>query len=504
MKIAFSCRDELVGVIPKPAASNKFFPEYFRKLNSQIGNDVQDLTVKRCVPFLEAMSAGFIIPLWCDVHVVASNGEITLSFPRNWRRDYQVGKHTKLQIGDHPDTKKKYGNLPLKWVNPWVIETEPGVSCLFTSPMNHGGLNVKLVDGVVDTDNYYNTINFPFFWTGGDGEFILSAGTPLIQVIPFRRDAFDLEFREFDYHRMERTRGILSTRLRNSYREDMWHKGKNVRVKDGDHSEPEAVSNAMESTSEVVPHEIQVAEKSRSNILHDHGYVVLRDLITQADAENLAQKLREYIEETGAQPDPLCPRSKAVHGMPASDELLEMLTPAVSAAAGRNLVPTYSYARMYINGESLPKHTDRPACQYSVTLCLGMDGDPWPIFMAEKSDAASGTPYEIRDDSTHYMGEPTAAHLNVGDGVLYLGMDMVHYREPFEGQWQAQVFLHWVDADGPHADQKYDGRLALSHHSVAVNVDDNVIPLSASSAMSSGILEVVADDSGRGFGEGVF
>jgi hypothetical protein len=487
MKIAFSCRDELVGVIPKPAESNKFFPDYFKRLKGQIGDDVQSLTAKRCVPFLEAMSAGFIIPLWCDVHVVASNGEITLNFPRNWRRDYQLGTHTKAQIDGHPLTKKKYGDIPLKWINPWVIETETGVSCLFTSPMNHGLENIKLVDGVVDTDNYYNTINFPFFWTGGDGEFILPAGMPLVQVVPFRRDTFDLEFRKIDGARVDRTQGILSARLRNSYREDMWHKGKNVRANDGDHSESQAVSNSTESTHDVGSHEDQAAEKSRSDTLHEHGYVVLRDLITQADAENLAQKLREYIEETGAQPDPLCPRSKAVHGMPASDELLEMLTPAVCAAAGKNLVPTYSYARMYMNGESLPKHTDRPACQYSVTLCLGMNGDPWPIFMSKTKEEVGGS-----------------VSLNVGDGVLYLGMDMHHWREPFEGGWQAQVFLHWVDADGPHADQKYDGRLALSHHSVALNVDDNVIPLSASSAMSSGILEVTADDIGRGFGEGSF
>jgi hypothetical protein len=158
---------------------------------------------------------------------------------------------------------------------------------------------------------------------------------------------------------------------------------------------------------------------------------------------------------------------------------------------------------MYVNGEALPKHTDRPACQYSVTLCLGMDGDPWPIFMAKKSDSESGTPY-VFGGKECYMGHPSKVLLNISDAVLYLGSNMVHYREPFEGRWQAQVFLHWVDADGPHADQKYDGRLALSHHDLAVNVDDNVIPLSGSSAMSSGILEVVADDSGRGFGEGVF
>ena len=236
---------------------------------------------------------------------------------------------------------------------------------------------------------------------------------------------------------------------------------------------------------EITPGIFLVATSSK--ILHTKGYVVLEDLISQSDANELVLALRNYIEETQAAPDPMCPRSKAVHGMPESDKLLELLTPAVSRASGKNLIPTYSYARMYVNGETLPRHIDRPACQYSVTLCLGMDGNPWPIFMAKTAEEVGGS-----------------VSLNVGDGVLYLGMDMHHWREPFEGQWQAQVFLHWVDADGPHADQKYDGRLALSHHAATSEVDDNVIPLSTSSAMSSGILEVTADDTGRGFGEGSF
>jgi hypothetical protein len=52
--------------------------------------------------------------------------------------------------------------------------------------------------------------------------------------------------------------------------------------------------------------------------------------------------------------------------------------------------------------------------------------------------------------------------MQVGDAVLYRGMNIEHWREKYtEGQWQAQVFLHYVDADGPHADQKYDGRTSL-------------------------------------------
>jgi hypothetical protein len=306
-------------------------------------------------------------------------------------------------------------------------------------------------------------------------------------VIPFRRESHELEVSATDLDKRRSVTSILGTKLKNGYRDELWH-GKKSREEDA----PEIKNDLHEKIDdlEVATEESSIAQPDAptdAELLHQNGYVVLLDLITQADAEQLTAKLREYIEQTHAQPDPLCPKSQAVHSMPASDELLEILTPVISKVSGRNLIPTYSYARMYVNGEKLPKHTDRPACQYSVTLCLGMDGDPWPIFMSKTKEDAGGS-----------------VSLNVGDGVLYLGMDMHHWREPFEGQWQAQVFLHWVDADGPHAGQKYDGRLALSHHDLAVNVDDNVVPLSASSAMSSGILEVVADDSGRGFGEGVF
>jgi hypothetical protein len=357
----------------------------------------------------------------------------------------------------------------------------------------------KLLDGVVDTDTYYNNINFPFLWTGGDGEFFIAKGTPLVQVIPFRRESHELEVSATDLDKRKSVISTLGTKLKNGYRDELWH-GKKSKEEDA----PSIKANLHERTDgiEVATEGLSIAQPDAptdAELLHQNGYVVLRNMITQENSNLLTQGLRKYIEETGAQPDATCPSSKYVKSMPELDELLERITPVVSGASGKNLIPTYSYARMYVNGEMLPKHFDRPACQYSITLCLGMDSDPWPIFMAKKSDSDSGTPYTMPDGSVHYMGEPTAAHLNVGDGVLYLGMDMVHYREPFEGQWQAQVFLHWVDADGPHADQKYDGRLALSHHSVAVNVDDNVIPLSASSAMSSGILEVVADDSGRGF-----
>jgi hypothetical protein len=118
---------------------------------------------------------------------------------------------------------------------------------------------------------------------------------------------------------------------------------------------------------------------------------------------------------------------------------LQDLLPHFEKACGKRLYPTYSYARLYKPGEELKKHKDRPACEISATVTLGFEGDVWSIYMAGNK-----------------------VDMQVGDAVLYKGMEVEHWREKYtEGQWQAQVFLHYVDADGPHADQKYDGRTSL-------------------------------------------
>lgn len=98
------------------------------------------------------------------------------------------------------------------------------------------------------------------------------------------------------------------------------------------------------------------------------------------------------------------------------------------------LFPTYTFWRCYVNGSILKKHKDRPSCEISLTVNLGTD-TKWPIYI-------DGTPI-IQ---------------NEGDAVLYAGIDVEHYREEFQGDWQAQVFIHYVDQNGPHRDWKYDKR----------------------------------------------
>lgn len=223
-KIKFHASRRALDAFPPPVAANKILPKYFSQLKPQINSHPKSGTVKRCVPFLEATSMGYIIPMWADCYVRASNGELNIEFPENMPMETSLSPHGLQQVEDHPLSKKPYGDIPLKWHNPWCIETPKGWSVLFTSPLNHLETRFKILDGVVDTDTYYNHVNFPFFWTGGDGEFFIPSGTPLVHVIPFKRQNLKHVVGLQDDERISSVSAKIGTVMRNGYRTMFWHK----------------------------------------------------------------------------------------------------------------------------------------------------------------------------------------------------------------------------------------------------------------------------------------
>lgn len=135
------------------------------------------------------------------------------------------------------------------------------------------------------------------------------------------------------------------------------------------------------------------------------------------------------------------------------ETLLETSVVDIKNITGLNLVPTYSYYRVYLNGSELKRHKDRPSCEVSATLCLGYNnsgaptGYNWGMFI-EKSGKKDLKGKEI------FM-EP-------GDMIVYRGCNIEHWRNKFKGKNLSQVFLHFNDAEGPFIDYcKYDGRPML-------------------------------------------
>ena len=209
-EIRFSCEHEHWDIIPKPYSSKKYIPDWFKALPMRVDNleKLHNSTVKRCMPFLDAMSIGYIIPLAADVEITTNEDASGISWFSKYIRPI-IEKHGKEQItGDKSPNPR--GNMPpLKFMNYWKIETPPGWSTLFVSPINREDNRFTCFGGLVDTDTYTNFINFPFQFNQPNFTGIITAGTPLVHAIPIKRDALlnanKVErFSEKDYRNVER------------------------------------------------------------------------------------------------------------------------------------------------------------------------------------------------------------------------------------------------------------------------------------------------------------
>jgi hypothetical protein len=129
------------------------------------------------------------------------------------------------------------------------------------------------------------------------------------------------------------------------------------------------------------------------------------------------------------------------------------LTPTVSEIAGRDLLPSYDYFRIYQKDDICRVHSDRPSCEHSVSLTLAYsDGHPWAFQIG--SDRVTGPEYlrETFGDEPH-----SSIAMQPGDAVLYRGTDLRHGRtEPNPNAWSAHLFLHWVERGGPHEAHAFD------------------------------------------------
>jgi hypothetical protein len=190
--IEFLCRPEDEGVIAEPVPAKGVLPAWFRQLpgvdKSEVSATNNGLTIKRCLPFVDAMSTGWLIPLAAAVRIEISEGGSSVT--AGWEFDRElVSNHASFQIAGSP-----YGALPpMKFHNYWTIRTPKGWSCLFLPPINRPNGVIEVLSGLVDTDIYRAPVNFPFVATAPDGVYTLKKGTPLVQVIPFRRGDTALE-----------------------------------------------------------------------------------------------------------------------------------------------------------------------------------------------------------------------------------------------------------------------------------------------------------------------
>ena len=183
-------------------------------------------------------------------------------------------------------------------------------------------------------------------------------------------------------------------------------------------------------------------------------FLLKRDAVNWMYKNNIVHD----IGMLGTWSDKQIPNTYSIYSDHVMETLMMKVLPKMQQETGLQLIPTYSYARLYKKGDKLKRHKDRPSCEISTTIHLG--GGPWPIFID-----GTGGDYVIDEyKEIHKPNAPkgTKVLLEVGDMLVYSGCELEHWREPFEGDVCGQVFLHYNHVNGPFADKnRFDKRPML-------------------------------------------
>jgi hypothetical protein len=218
--------------LPNPIPAVKQIPDWYKSLERYSGGIKRPVleanqssgTIKTCMPVLDSITSGYLILSPCDLFV-SKQGEETIF---QWPSHDLIAFHGNDQVKGYPSHKEKYNNSNLpKFNNPWIVKTPKNYSCLFIQPM-HRDLPFTILPGVVDTDTYVESVNFPFR-LDPNFEGLIPKGTPIAQVLPFRRNSWSMNIASLNkqnkYHKQWiSTIYTLKSEYFDRYKKHFWSK----------------------------------------------------------------------------------------------------------------------------------------------------------------------------------------------------------------------------------------------------------------------------------------
>jgi hypothetical protein len=183
------------------------------------------------------------------------------------------------------------------------------------------------------------------------------------------------------------------------------------------------------------------------NEFNKNGYAVIRNFIPKELCDFAKVYFKIQQDTLNYDIDGQCPQSKSFYGDTFCETILLSATKKLSQITGIDLLPTYSYTRIYSEGDELKIHRDREECEITATLCLSRpkDYDISPIYVSKNADGSDYQEYFLEE----------------GDLVVYKGMEIYHWRKPFVQPWYLHTFIHYVDGNGPYRNRFLDGRRCL-------------------------------------------
>ncbi len=226
ISIKFAHKDGLNDLFP-PVPANKGLPDWYKDAQSYWNEEKKPVvggiaaTIKRCMPVLDILSSGYLLRTNQDLFVEQRENGPYFHWMENKENPKQViSQHDPFQVQNHPLNQFGY---QLKLDNDWIVTTPKGYSCLFIPPVHRENI-INILPAVVDTDSYYQSVSFPFNLNNKDFEGFIKAGTPIAQVIPFKRESYKMDIVELDVKRKKSNDGKSFSKIFDAYRNWFWHR----------------------------------------------------------------------------------------------------------------------------------------------------------------------------------------------------------------------------------------------------------------------------------------
>jgi hypothetical protein len=216
LKLIFRCPPELADILPPPIPAVQGLPEWFKALPQKAFNAIsqaESQTIKRCPPFIDAMTYGFLMLLPCDLKF--ADGEFSWDFDMrvngvNNSLRSPIAFHDASQVAGTPFGLDDH--FAIKFNNFWTVEAPAGYSILFTHPVNRPDLPFTTLTGLVDSDLYRdNRVHFPAHWHDMTFNGVLPKGTPIAQCMPVKRDRWEAQIENMSGEDIARVRELSAT-----------------------------------------------------------------------------------------------------------------------------------------------------------------------------------------------------------------------------------------------------------------------------------------------------
>jgi hypothetical protein len=210
--------------------SSEFIPEWYRESSGQTSQTISELSIsnpaitnatyKKCMPFFDAMTVGYMAYLTADIEVIKKDDDLPYIM---WRTERNIITNHSLDQWEGLPCPNEYSPYIYKWHNQFNIKLPKNYSALFVSPTNRFDLPFLTITGIVDCDVYTGAVHFPFF-IKKDFVGIIEKGTPIAQIIPVKREYWEKEHGAYDPIKVLLHKQKFLSTIKRSYKKNWWHR----------------------------------------------------------------------------------------------------------------------------------------------------------------------------------------------------------------------------------------------------------------------------------------